>query len=79
MQQYTVKKGDTLRRIAASKGLSASHIINANPWAPDQPYLIPGQILYLPLLRAEGMRFRRAIRWTASLRPFKPGKRRSWR
>ncbi|WP_163878066.1 M14 family metallopeptidase [Paenibacillus favisporus] len=48
MQQYTVKKGDTLRRIAASKGLSASHIINANPWASDQPYLIPGQILYLP-------------------------------
>lgn len=48
MQQYSVRKGDTIHRIAASKGLSVTHIINANPWAAEQPYLIPGQSLYLP-------------------------------
>lgn len=48
MQQYTVCKGDTLERIAANKGLSRAHIINANPWAGEQPYLVPGQIIFLP-------------------------------
>ncbi|KHF37341.1 Gamma-D-glutamyl-L-diamino acid endopeptidase 1 [Paenibacillus sp. P1XP2] len=48
MQQYTVNKGDTLDRIAASRGLSRTHIINANPWVGEQPYLVPGQIIFLP-------------------------------
>ncbi|MCJ8010339.1 LysM peptidoglycan-binding domain-containing protein [Paenibacillus sp. KQZ6P-2] len=48
MQQYTVCKGDTLERIAARRGLSKAHIINANPWAEEQPYLLPGQIIFLP-------------------------------
>lgn len=48
MQQYTVCKGDTLERIAASRGLTKAHIINANPWAEEQPYLMPGQIIFLP-------------------------------
>ncbi|MDR0270594.1 M14 family zinc carboxypeptidase [Paenibacillus sp.] len=48
MQQYTVCKGDTLDRIAASRGLSRNHIINVNPWVGEQPYLVPGQIIFLP-------------------------------
>lgn len=48
MQQYTVCKGDTLERIAASRGLTKAHIINANPWAEEQPYLMSGQIIFLP-------------------------------
>ncbi|MHA0857415.1 M14 family zinc carboxypeptidase [Paenibacillus sp. CMAA1364] len=48
MLQYTVRKGDTLARIAAKRGLKLENIVYANPWSSDQPYLIPGQILYLP-------------------------------
>ncbi|GAB6988600.1 M14 family metallopeptidase [Paenibacillus pini] len=48
MQQHTVRKGDTLQRIAANKGLAINTILSANPWAALQPYLIPGQMLYLP-------------------------------
>jgi g-D-glutamyl-meso-diaminopimelate peptidase len=48
MQQYIVRKGDTLQRIAAKKGLKPENIVYANPWSSDQPYLFPGQILFLP-------------------------------
>lgn len=48
MLQYTVRKGDTLQRIAMARGLKPANIVNANPWASDQPYLIPGQILFIP-------------------------------
>ncbi|WP_429367793.1 M14 family zinc carboxypeptidase [Paenibacillus sp. DS2015] len=48
MQQYTVSKGDTLQRIASRRGLILDNIVNANPWSAQQPYLIPGQILFLP-------------------------------
>lgn len=48
MQQHIVKKGDTVARIAAAAGLTPEHIVQGNPWAASQPYLIPGQILYLP-------------------------------
>ncbi|WP_438349733.1 M14 family zinc carboxypeptidase [Paenibacillus sp. FA6] len=48
MLQYIVRKGDTLQRIAAKRGLKLENIVYANPWSSDQPYLIPGQILFLP-------------------------------
>ncbi|AOZ93949.1 M14 family metallopeptidase [Paenibacillus crassostreae] len=48
MQQYIVRKGDTLHRIAANKGLMIENIVFANPWSADQSYLIPGQVLFLP-------------------------------
>lgn len=48
MQQYTVSKGDTLQRIASRRGLLLDNIVNANPWSAKQPYLIPGQMLFLP-------------------------------
>ncbi len=48
MLQYIVRKGDTLQRIASARGLKPENIVNANPWATEQPYLIPGQILFIP-------------------------------
>ncbi|WP_150266832.1 M14 family metallopeptidase [Paenibacillus tepidiphilus] len=48
MQQYIARKGDTVSRIAARHGLTPEHVIQGNPWAGSQPYLYPGQILYLP-------------------------------
>lgn len=48
MRQYIVGKGDTLQRIAARHGLAREQLITANPWADRQPYLLPGQMIYLP-------------------------------
>ncbi|MBW4085014.1 M14 family metallopeptidase [Paenibacillus sp. S150] len=48
MQQYIARKGDTVSRIAARHGLTPEHVIQGNPWAGRQPYLVPGQILFLP-------------------------------
>ncbi|MGN7760691.1 M14 family zinc carboxypeptidase [Paenibacillus sp. 22594] len=48
MQQYIARKGDTIHRIAARHGLTPEHVIQGNPWAGKQPYLYPGQVLYLP-------------------------------
>ncbi|BCG58674.1 M14 family metallopeptidase [Paenibacillus sp. URB8-2] len=48
MLQYIVRKGDTVARIAAAHGLAPGHVIQGNPWAADQPYLFPGQVLFLP-------------------------------
>ncbi|SES98810.1 g-D-glutamyl-meso-diaminopimelate peptidase [Paenibacillus sp. NFR01] len=48
MREYITRKGDTVSRIAASHGLAPEHIIYGNPWTRSQPYLIPGQLLYLP-------------------------------
>lgn len=48
MRQYIVEKGDTLHRIAARHGLAREQLITANPWADQQPYLLPGQMMYLP-------------------------------
>uniref|UniRef100_UPI0004729ED7 M14 family zinc carboxypeptidase n=1 Tax=Paenibacillus zanthoxyli TaxID=369399 RepID=UPI0004729ED7 len=48
MLQYIVRKGDTVRRIAAAHGLTPGHVIQGNPWAAEQPYLFPGQVLFLP-------------------------------
>ncbi|WP_042203362.1 M14 family metallopeptidase [Paenibacillus camerounensis] len=48
MQQYIARKGDTVSRIAARYGLTPEHVIQGNPWAGRQPYLYPGQILFLP-------------------------------
>ncbi|KKO52821.1 M14 family metallopeptidase [Paenibacillus sp. DMB20] len=48
MRQYIVQKGDTLLRIAARHGLACEQLITANPWAGQQAYLQPGQIVYLP-------------------------------
>ncbi|QWU18034.1 g-D-glutamyl-meso-diaminopimelate peptidase [Paenibacillus sophorae] len=48
MLQYIVRKGDTVRRIAAAYGLTPGHVIQGNPWTADQPYLFPGQVLFLP-------------------------------
>ncbi|WP_054955492.1 M14 family metallopeptidase [Paenibacillus dakarensis] len=49
MRQYIVQKGDTLLRIAARYGLAREQLITANPWARQQTYLLPGQIIYLPV------------------------------
>ncbi|AIQ17423.1 peptidase M14 [Paenibacillus sp. FSL H7-0357] len=48
MQQYIARRGDTVSRIAARHGLTPEHVIQGNPWAGRQPYLYPGQILFLP-------------------------------
>lgn len=48
MQQYIACKGDTVSRIAARHGLTPEHVIQGNPWAGSQPYLYPGQVLFLP-------------------------------
>ncbi|MFE4713845.1 M14 family zinc carboxypeptidase [Paenibacillus sp. NPDC056722] len=48
MQQYIARRGDTVSRIAAMHGLTPEHVIQGNPWASRQPYLYPGQILFLP-------------------------------
>ncbi|UQZ36042.1 peptidase M14 [Paenibacillus sp. PK3_47] len=48
MQQYIARRGDTVSRIAARHGITPGHVIQGNPWAGEQPYLYPGQILYLP-------------------------------
>lgn len=48
MRQYIVQTGDTLQRIAARHGLGREQLITANPWAGQQPYLLPGQMMYLP-------------------------------
>ncbi|ASA20625.1 M14 family metallopeptidase [Paenibacillus donghaensis] len=48
MQQYITAKGDTVSRIAARHGLTPEHVVQGNPWASRQPYLYPGQMLYLP-------------------------------
>ncbi|MHA6529765.1 M14 family zinc carboxypeptidase [Paenibacillus sp. BAC0078] len=48
MQQYIARRGDTVSRIAAKAGLTPEHVIQGNPWAGRQPYLYPGQILFLP-------------------------------
>lgn len=48
MQQYIARKGDTVGRIAARHGLTPEHVIQGNPWAGGQPYLYPGQVLFLP-------------------------------
>ncbi len=48
MQQYITRRGDTVNRIAARHGLTPEHVIQGNPWAGRQPYLYPGQILFLP-------------------------------
>ncbi len=48
MQQYIARRGDTVSRIAARHGLTPEHVIQGNPWAGRQPYLVPGQILFLP-------------------------------
>lgn len=48
MHQYVARRGDTVSRIAAEHGLTPEHVIQGNPWAGRQPYLFPGQILFLP-------------------------------
>ncbi|GGG10594.1 peptidase M14 [Paenibacillus albidus] len=48
MQQYITRRGDTVSRIAAVHGLTPEHVIQSNPWAGRQPYLYPGQVLFLP-------------------------------
>lgn len=48
MQQYIARRGDTVSRIAERHGLTPEHVIQGNPWAGRQPYLYPGQILFLP-------------------------------
>ncbi|AHV96846.1 M14 family metallopeptidase [Paenibacillus sabinae] len=51
MLQYIVRKGDTLARIAAAHGLAPENVIHGNPWAAAQPYLYPGQVLFLPAIQ----------------------------
>ncbi|KAA8999792.1 LysM peptidoglycan-binding domain-containing protein [Paenibacillus spiritus] len=48
MLQHTVRRGDTVARVAAVYGLTPGHVIQGNPWAAGQEYLIPGQVLFLP-------------------------------
>lgn len=48
MQQYIARRGDTVNRIAARHGLTPEHVIQGNPWSGRQPYLYPGQVLFLP-------------------------------
>ena len=48
MKEYTAIKGDTVSRIAAAHGLTPEHVVQSNPWAGQQPYLQPGQLLFLP-------------------------------
>ncbi|MBO2942547.1 LysM peptidoglycan-binding domain-containing protein [Paenibacillus sp. F411] len=48
MRQYVVKPGDTVLRIAARYELAKEQLMTANPWISRQPYIKPGQIMFLP-------------------------------
>jgi LysM repeat protein/predicted nucleic acid-binding Zn-ribbon protein len=43
--EYKVKKGDNLSRIAKEKGTSVSKLLELNPWIKDKNKIYPGQII----------------------------------
>lgn len=43
--EYKVKKGDNLSRIAKAKGTSVSKLLELNPWIKDKNKIYPGQII----------------------------------
>ncbi|OPA81090.1 peptidase M14 [Paenibacillus selenitireducens] len=45
---YVVQQGDTWLRIAARYGIHASSLHMANPQIQEAPYLIAGQVIYIP-------------------------------
>ena len=53
---YTVKPGDTLKRIADDYGLTVERMLTANPAIRDANIIFPGQVLTLPVGRSEGPR-----------------------
>lgn len=53
---YTVKPGDTLKRIADDYGLTVEKLLAANPFIRDPNLIFPGQVLTLPVGRSEGPR-----------------------
>ncbi|AIQ63506.1 peptidase M14 [Paenibacillus stellifer] len=69
MLEYVVRKGDTVARVAAAFGITPGHVIQGNPWAADRPYLVPGQVLFLPSVQrrrytpGEGVRVREVAEW----------------
>lgn len=46
---YVVQKGDTWLRIASRFGIHRIALGSANPQLSEAPYLIPGQVMYIPL------------------------------
>lgn len=45
---YTVKKGDTLKKIAAAANTTVSAILQINPQITNMNLIYPGQVIYLP-------------------------------
>lgn len=45
---YTVKWGDTMRKIADRLGVNVNDLIAANPQVPNPNWIFPGQVLNLP-------------------------------
>ncbi|MCK9470897.1 MAG: CAP domain-containing protein [Bacilli bacterium] len=48
LQKYTVKKGDTLWKIASLYQVGVTELINANPQIPDPDLIYIGQVVNIP-------------------------------
>lgn len=46
---YTVRRGDTMFRIAVRFGVSLEELIDANPQVADPNRIFPGQVLCVPV------------------------------
>jgi g-D-glutamyl-meso-diaminopimelate peptidase len=46
---YVVQKGDTLGRIARRYAINCTSLISANPQLKESEYLVPGQVIHVPL------------------------------
>lgn len=52
---YVVQPGDTLAAIAQRLGVDLTTLLHANPQIADPDVIFPGQVLFVPLPRVEGM------------------------
>jgi g-D-glutamyl-meso-diaminopimelate peptidase len=46
---YVVREGDTLFRIARRYSITLQSLINANPQLSNTDYVLPGQVIYVPI------------------------------
>lgn len=56
LAEYTVKAGDTLKKIADQYGLTVQKIMDVNKSIKDPNLIYPGQVIWLPTGRSEGIR-----------------------
>lgn len=46
---HTVRRGDTVWKIAARYGMTANALLNANPQLEQMDHIVPGQVLMIPI------------------------------